>query len=119
MISIHASREGGDASDGRTDFDQQISIHASREGGDQTKIKSKLIKEISIHASREGGDEDGPPLLRDMGQFQATPPVREATDRRDGEYLKEGISIHASREGGDAMTLKASYSQDNFNPRLP
>ena len=33
-----------------------ISIHASREGGDAPAFKINLAKVISIHASREGGD---------------------------------------------------------------
>ncbi len=33
-----------------------ISIHASREGGDKTEVNGVLTEKISIHASREGGD---------------------------------------------------------------
>ena len=57
-ISIHASREGGDACRGRCSRSRGlISIHASREGGDSLEDLFDDEEEfISIHASREGGD---------------------------------------------------------------
>ena len=33
-----------------------ISIHAAREGGDASDIADYILSEISIHAAREGGD---------------------------------------------------------------
>ncbi len=79
-ISIHASREGGDAAaHSCCSVFFWISIHASREGGDLYIPDIQKYIEISIHASREGGD------LKTAG-FDT--------------YITT-ISIHASREGGD------------------
>ena len=36
-----------------------ISIHAAREGGDASDIADYILSEISIHAAREGGDGSG------------------------------------------------------------
>ena len=56
-ISIHAAREGGDATVASAFADAFcISIHAAREGGDQIKERKILNTRISIHAAREGGD---------------------------------------------------------------
>ena len=33
-----------------------ISIHAAREGGDASRVTAKVETPISIHAAREGGD---------------------------------------------------------------
>ena len=100
-ISIHASREGSDASCTHLTAHCLISIHASREGSDRSESKQWVIvrdfnprfprgkrhqrallafegKGISIHASREGSDLPFP------------------DDEEDEE-----ISIHASREGSD------------------
>ena len=58
MISIHASREGGDYKGPAYHRQTSISIHASREGGDprvRAYVRERFL--ISIHASREGGDQ--------------------------------------------------------------
>ena len=78
-ISIHATREGGDAKKllnavARGSFQStppvraattarqmaegrpHISIHATREGGDRFRERSFSAIKISIHATREGGD---------------------------------------------------------------
>ncbi len=98
IISIHASREGGD-------FPilfllwlaWPISIHASREGGDEDRFQRYGQEHISIHASREGGDDRSLFGGRAADQFQSTPPVREAT------------------KGGFQRVNHITY----FNPRLP
>ena len=57
LISIHASREGGDLACWFVFFiASTISIHASREGGDENTAFLAASQAISIHASREGGD---------------------------------------------------------------
>ncbi len=101
-ISIHASREGGDAIEKyeprvEVDFNPRlprgrrlvdffhlfagkgISIHASREGGDESSGRQDGEESISIHASREGGDASV--LYNNIAEalFQSTPPAREAT----------------------------------------
>ena len=60
-ISIHAAREGGDATLVFCRSDHQISIHAAREGGDMEDKQRTYGWNISIHAAREGGDDAPPP----------------------------------------------------------
>ena len=97
VISIHAAREGGDAS---TPLDQRadelISIHAAREGGDAAGYAVTGFNRISIHAAREGGD-----YAIAAGAACAV------------------ISIHAAREGGDAFQAVQADESGNFNPRRP
>ena len=59
-ISIHAPREGSDAT-GANQLGKQlkISIHAPREGSDNTTGITEMIMSISIHAPREGSDPQG------------------------------------------------------------
>ena len=57
MISIHAPREGGDATWAiMSPTPSRISIHAPREGGDCKRVLIDMLARISIHAPREGGD---------------------------------------------------------------
>ena len=56
-ISIHAAREGGDATFFRGARWDDISIHAAREGGDEEAKAAVMEVYISIHAAREGGDD--------------------------------------------------------------
>ena len=80
-ISIHAAREGGDATVASAFADAFcISIHAAREGGDPCALFRTAFIYISIHAAREGGDVD-------------------AVNANHGDI----ISIHAAREGGDSI----------------
>ena len=59
-----------------------ISIHAPREGGDATKQITDAIKSnISIHAPREGGDNSCSLMAVLSDTFQSTPPARGATSR--------------------------------------
>ena len=80
IISIHATREGGD---GRDDPARRlvfsISIHATREGGDAGSLRVLIQQAISIHATREGGDHVVLLCHRYVLVFQSTPPVRVAT----------------------------------------
>jgi len=57
LVSIHASRTGGDVST-RWDYDTSgVSIHASRTGGDlPQQLTVGFWIHVSIHASRTGGD---------------------------------------------------------------
>ena len=57
FISIHATREGGDALPPLLrESGPFISIHATREGGDAVITPHFRFAAISIHATREGGD---------------------------------------------------------------
>ena len=100
-ISIHAPREGGDASSAGAFFASSISIHAPREGGDMDEVYFVGVLDISIHAPREGGDMP----LRACGviiiYFNPRPPRggRLGIELRVGQDVD--ISIHAPREGGD------------------
>ena len=97
MISIHASRVGGDKDGNPLPLPNDISIHASRVGGDQyAQIFTRLFRAISIHASRVGGDSN-----------------------RGKHGNSSSISIHASRVGGDDDPAKSKSIALNFNPRLP
>ena len=79
MISIHASRVGGDDELFRSGLKSKISIHASRVGGDKKLVSGNQVKAISIHASRVGGDADGEEYSEGTRTFQSTPPGWEAT----------------------------------------
>ena len=61
-----------------------ISIHASREGGDSGILRQFAGFIISIHASREGGDRGRGAWLTSWYGFQSTPPAREATQVLEG-----------------------------------
>ena len=119
-ISIHAPREGGDATlSACAQFSAafqstppargatiplryaalrrlHISIHAPREGGDPNVRVHIRVQSISIHAPREGGD-DYYPLL---------------------EKLKI-ISIHAPREGGDHSAEVGARRINRFQSTPP
>ena len=56
-ISIHAPREGSDATEEVNARIFEISIHAPREGSDQPfQQPAQQVMPISIHAPREGSD---------------------------------------------------------------
>ena len=100
-ISIHAPREGGDASPKAPIKTTAISIHAPREGGDVCQQRLQNCRLISIHAPREGGDCISTAQYHKEAKFQSTPPARGATFRFCGRMTEIFISIHAPREGGD------------------
>ena len=56
-----------------------ISIHASLTGGDGFGGLKSRKGLISIHASLTGGDAQAGVAGQQTGQFQSTPPSREAT----------------------------------------
>ena len=95
-----------------------ISIHAAREGGDASRVSLSILSDISIHAAREGGDKSVPEHIRDA-VFQSTPPVKAATCPPDKAAQLRAISIHAAREGGDDSRSKVQDVICDFNPRRP
>ena len=135
-ISIHAAREGGDATKDLPELRVLISIHAAREGGDVQIKRYMFGKTISIHAAREGGDENGglshrrdlifqstPPVKAatqlyfdewHCPSFQSTPPVKAATPSAENCNFLPVISIHAAREGGDQYGL-TEHAAENIS----
>ena len=97
-ISIHAPREGSDATSqiqrrGRRDF-----YPRSPRGERQIYIDGAQYQDpISIHAPREGSDVAGIEV----------------------RYLADGISIHAPREGSDPGTGTGCRRVCHFYPRSP
>ena len=140
-ISIHAPREGGDASSAGAFFASSISIHAPREGGDMDEVYFVGVLDISIHAPREGGDmplracgviiiyfNPRPPrggrlesleAFRLRLLFQSTPPARGATTFSNAEDWIVRISIHAPREGGDRHGLPPCHLQAHISIHAP
>ena len=119
MISIHAAREGGDATFSAMLLEFRISIHAAREGGDEGGLQDLVWTIISIHAAREGGDLLYRHPLKYDQRFQSTPPVKAATSKNDKLPSSAQISIHAAREGGDYIRHKGVKHFIDFNPRRP
>ena len=64
----------------------EISIHAAREGGDASvPVCVNGQYAISIHAAREGGDGQPPASGANPSRFQSTPPVKAATTKAQHE----------------------------------
>jgi len=78
-----------------------VSIHASRTGGDPSGDDPFAHPAVSIHASRTGGDDHDTRNNSEDNLFQSTPPAREATRRFRFRRQPRQVSIHASRTGGD------------------
>ena len=123
-VSIHAPREGCDASAlaftsssvgfqfthpgrGATRATQGLTTdngfqftHPGR-GATGAFIVVALRPSVSIHAPREGCDHMYIDDLRIFAEFQFTHPGRGATAYRQVYHLGEAVSIHAPREGCD------------------
>ena len=125
MVSIHASRTGGDrgslvvrdrspwfqstppareatANKILANYDGIVSIHASRTGGDWSLNDIDQTHIVSIHASRTGGDD----FCSLTGSIID---VSIHASRTGGDIgvqlntpLDQLVSIHASRTGGDS-----------------
>ena len=118
-----------------------VSIHAPREGCDATNDALKLAKSVSIHAPREGCDSKpatdgavvrsfnsrtpgGVRLLALMygclhPMFQFTHPGRGATGLGHIPPVLQGVSIHAPREGCDWCFWFFRFLWSCFNSRTP
>ena len=103
-ISIHAPREGGDASgmSTRRRRSGHFNPRPPRGGRRRSRHHYDHPHGISIHAPREGGDPDMCAAAKAAFEFQSTPPARGATPVRDRTTNQPPISIHAPREGGDS-----------------
>ena len=142
-ISIHAPREGSDAS--ARPAARVISHHfnprSPRGERQDGALHLHLLCNISIHAPREGSDEQVIPLCRVLLRFQSTLPARGATIQED-EQLQEykfqstlpargatvgraaagtdnPISIHAPREGSDHSEVFICPPAELFQSTLP
>ena len=141
-ISIHAPREGGDASSyaapprialfqstppargatgHRNDrlLEIAISIHAPREGGDSTMRSRIVARVISIHAPREGGRRR---LSFDShlgDSFQSTPPARGATEYPPALQGCASFQSTPPARGATAASPFSWTSRCYFNPRPP
>ena len=143
QISIHALREEGDWSAGRSRHRLWNFYPRPPRGG---RLRSGTIifrpDKISIHALREEGDLLSY-LVRNTGiKFLSTPSARRATwsrltsasvprnfyprpprgGRRAGQTRRStasGISIHALREEGDAVPYVPVAALSHFYPRPP
>ena len=100
--------------------DRPISIHAPREGGDATAVPGEVVRRYFNPRPPRGG------RLKDSADqvmahaFQSTPP----REGGDAGYLPQqrihmAISIHAPPRGGRQITNKTTDQMVNFNPRPP
>ena len=79
-----------------------ISIHAPREGGDASLYRAVAVfSRISIHAPREGGDHRIDELQNKLNDFNPRPPRGGRLWLQSCSDQAHEISIHAPREGGD------------------
>ena len=79
-----------------------ISIHAAREGGDATVPSSKK-QGLIFQSTPPVKAATRADIIRDFTErFQSTPPVKAATRTPLAAPHQYAISIHAAREGGDA-----------------
>ena len=143
VISIHAPREGCDATrHNLSPAFASISIYAPREGCDAISMSDcvsvgkfqsthpvrgatvnipapQKFPRISIHAPREGCDKGEIRSPVADVRFQSTHPVRGATTADTAGYATTAISIHAPREGCDVKVIDAVQIILDFNPRTP
>ena len=141
LISIHAPREGSDAS-GASLCPGHRYFNPRSPGGErhhQTFLpaashlfQSTLPGRGATSLWRVGQYDNefqstlpgrGATLIHDKGigtkRFQSTLPGRGATPYASTNFLHAKISIHAPREGSDPNGLNGSRSASNFNPRSP
>ena len=102
VISIHASREGGDHGGGGVVHAGRISIHAPREGGDAAVFTVAVALTNFNPRPPRGGRRKLITAYGRTREFQSTPPARGgATPMDPNQCPHPKISIHAPREGGD------------------
>jgi len=119
IVSIHASRTGGDMgithalalSDG---FNPRLP-HGRRPG--ESAPSAPYYAFQSTPPAREATYMSNHP--RSSRVFQSTPPAREATSTNVQLVRCCRVSIHASRTGGDIRSYSSLGSSSGFNPRLP
>ena len=78
-----------------------ISIHAPREGGDATTATHAHARSYFNPRPPRGGRHFSTVASMVFDIFQSTPPARGATEGDVRDNRTNGISIHAPREGGD------------------
>ena len=79
----------------------EISIHAAREGGDATSfVAFQIMRRFqSTPPVKAATKTCGAKICAQ--KFQSTPPVKAATRKSKHKCRRANISIHAAREGGD------------------
>ena len=97
----------------------KISIHAPREGCDASGAGLVLQAAISIHAPREGCDLGWAAGRGGERIFQSTHPARGATANQPERPRSELISIHAPREGCDQVGFTKNGKADIFQSTHP
>ena len=118
-ISIHAPREGGDAS-GQTlqGRDRQFQSTPPARGATAALRGWHDAACISIHAPREGGDLPWHTALPLICYFNPRP--REGGDRLLGHRCRQShISIHAPARGATPTSPPSAMTTTYFNPRPP
>ena len=107
MMSLHVAKTN------------DISIHAAREGGDATgKYRLPAVHGFQSTPPVKAAT-DTLSLSAARVRFQSTPPVKAATSRHGVPANFDDISIHAAREGGDAAVVGHRFAATDFNPRRP
>ena len=96
-----------------------ISIHAPREGGDASFLIGRSWASDFNPRPPRGGRPKTPQHMRFSIGFQSTPPARGATRKSIVGCTAGRISIHAPREGGDFRRLPLCNCTRHFNPRPP
>ena len=103
-VSIHAPREGCDASSDLARVLSEVSIHAPREGCDDISEVITTAQTVSIHAPREGCDLSVKDLALRILMFQFTHPGRGATCQRRGRYSSSQRRFNSRTPGGVRLT---------------
>ncbi len=130
-ISIHSTREGGDANGpAYDDYMNQFQSTPPAKAETMQKLwcrkrnrnfnplhprRRRRCKsygagsatEISIHSTREGGDDAKAMVQEAQPKFQSTPPAKAETIAEPSEKLYSLISIHSTHEGGDDYPVLA------------
>ena len=97
-----------------------ISIHAAREGGDAT-LPAARTAAFTFQSTPPVKAATLRRFVRVLlpPRFQSTPPVKAATGNDEIQYILDDISIHAAREGGDLSAYNCYSNVSDFNPRRP
>ena len=118
-VSIHAPREGCDATAVRMPARKLVSIHAPREGCDEVYLPARSILPVSIHAPREGCDEEQTLYSSSRFMFQFTHPGRGATWNRWHSYSGLGFQFTHPGRGATVPSVVLSVKSQSFNSRTP
>ena len=120
VISIHAPREGSDATSRGSDVcGAEISIHAPREGSDALAEHDVVCFVISIHAPREGSDYPYSLGRIVLMAFLSTLPARGATGATVSRSSMLDYFYPRSPRGERLEHCQFVRGQIDFYPRSP